>query len=292
MSQLKLSRREALAAMGALAVTAGVGTRAAMAQTEGKAVKGIALQLYTLRDPAKEDLAGTLKKVRDMGWEYVQWSGMPDLPADKIREALDTAGLAAVSAHIGVEGFETDFDNQVAFWKTVGNKDVAPGGMMRDCQDSLEAWKRGAARLDAVGAKLREAGMRLSYHNHDHEFKTFDGDDRCKLDILMAETKPGNLCAEIDTAWVGVAGVNPAEYLLKVKGRCPMIHVKDYEGEKRLGRVKFCAVGSGAMKWDAVFPAAKEAGVEWYIYEQDNTTGDIFADAKASFEFMSKNVSL
>lgn len=292
MSQLKLSRREALAAMGALAVSAGVGTRAAVAQTEGKAVKGIALQLYTLRDPAKQDLAGTLKKVRDMGWEYVQWSGMPGLPAEQIREALDTAGLTAVSAHVGIEPFETDFDNQVAFWQTVGNKDVAPGGMMRDCQDSLESWKRGAARLDAVGAKLRGVGMRLSYHNHDHEFKTFDGDNRTKMDILMDETSPENLFAEVDTAWVGVAGVDPAEYLLKVKGRCPVIHVKDFEGGKRLGRVRFCAVGKGDMKWDKVFPAANEAGVEWYVYEQDSTTGDIFEDAKASFEFMSKNVIL
>ena len=172
----KLSRREAMAAMGVLALSAKL-AGAADDVTENK-FKGIALQLYTLRVPAKDDLAGTLKKVREMGWEYVQWSGMPDLPAQGIRDALDAAGLKAISAHIGIEGFEQDFEGQVAFWKTVGNTDVAPGGMMGDCKDSLEAWKRGAVRLDAVGAKLREAGMRLSYHNHDSELGKFDGDDR------------------------------------------------------------------------------------------------------------------
>ncbi|HOC68258.1 MAG TPA: sugar phosphate isomerase/epimerase [Candidatus Hydrogenedentes bacterium] len=286
-----LSRREALAAMGAIALS----TRLASATNAvaGDAFKGIALQLYTLRVPAKDDLAGTLKKVRDMGWEYVQWSGMPDLPAQGIRDALDAAGLKAVSAHIGIEGFETDFEGQVAFWKTVGNTDVAPGGMMGDCKDSLEAWKRGAARLDAVGAKLREVGMRLSYHNHDWELGKFDGDDRAKLDILMAETTPGNLCAELDLAWVKAGGAEPAELIRKNKGRCPMIHAKDLVKSKSLlsRGVRFMPLGQGILDWPDIFAAGKESGVEWYIYEQDNADEkDIFQCAKESYDFLKKSL--
>ena len=71
---------------------------------------GIALQLYTMREPARQDLAGTLKRVRDIGWEYVQWSGMPPLPARTIRDALDAARLKAVAAHCKIESFEEDFD--------------------------------------------------------------------------------------------------------------------------------------------------------------------------------------
>ena len=282
---LKLTRRETLAALGAFALTARFGAAQAPAPAHN-----IALQLYTMRDPAKKDLPGTLKRCREMGWEYVQWSGMPDLKAEEIRAALDAAGLKAMSAHIGIEAFETDFAAQVAFWKTVGNKDVAPGGMMGDCRDSLGAWKKGAARLNAVGEKLRAEGMRLSYHNHDQEFQKFEGDDRTKMDILYGETDPKNLCAEIDTAWVQVAGVNPAEYVRKMKGRCPVIHVKDIAEKKRLRGVQFCAVGKGTMKWDEIFAATREAGVEWYVYEQDNTAGDIFEDAAATFAFMKEKL--
>ena len=99
------SRREALGALGVLALTP-----SALLSAAATKKRAMALQLYTLRDPAKKDLAGTLKKVREMGWEYVQWSGMPDLPAEKIREALDTAGLKAIAAHVGIEPFEKDFD--------------------------------------------------------------------------------------------------------------------------------------------------------------------------------------
>ena len=62
-------------------------------------MKGIALQLYTMREPAAKDLAGTLARVRDMGWTHVQWSGMPNIPAAEIRAALDAADLDIVACH-------------------------------------------------------------------------------------------------------------------------------------------------------------------------------------------------
>ncbi len=280
-----MSRREAMAVMGA-ATAAACTSRIAEAKAK-KSTKGIALQLYTMRDPAKKDLPGTLKKAREMGWEYVQWSGMPDLPAEEIRKALDDAGLKAIASHTSVESFEKDFDAAVKFWKTVGVDFVAPGGMMGDCKDSLEAWKRGAKRLDDLGAKLRGAGIRLSYHNHASEFEKFPEDPRCKLDILMDETKSENLFAELDLAWVLAGGADPAAYIRKYKTRCPEIHVKDLAAVKP---VKFAPIGKGILDWKDIFAAGREAGIEWYIYEQDNCNGDIFGCAKTSFEFMAKHL--
>ncbi len=286
-----LSRREAMAAMGVLAAACCAGTaRAADAVPPLKAKPS--LQLYTMRDPAKQDLAGTLKKCREMGWEYVQWSGMPDMPAEKIREVLDTAGLKAVAAHCGVEAFEKDFAGQVKFWKTVGVQQVGPGGMMGDCQDSLEAWLKGAKRLDELGAKLRGEGLSLAFHNHDKEFKKFDGDPRCKLDILYENTKPENLHCEFDLAWIFVGGANPAEYVRKYAHRCPMVHAKDlYQKKSLTGGVQFAALGEGCLDWKDIFAAGKEAGIEYYTYEQDNSKNDIFEAAKTSFDFLKKNLA-
>lgn len=258
--------------------------------SEAAVKKGIALQLYTLRDPAKKDLADTLKKAREVGFEYVQWSGMPDLPATEIRAHLDAAGLKAIAGHYGVEAFETDFEGSVQYWKTIGALDVAPGGMMNDCRDSLEAWLRGAARLDALGARMREVGMRLSYHNHAFEFETFPEDPRAKLDILYESTKPENLFAEIDTAWVQVAGADPAEYLRKYSGRCPVIHVKDMAKNKLGNRPIFTPLGRGVLAWDEIFAAAEEARVEWYVYEQDTCVGDPFDSVRISYEFLKQSL--
>jgi sugar phosphate isomerase/epimerase len=287
---VKLSRREALAALGVLAASCRTSWGAASAPSNaatGK--KGFALQLYTMRDPAKKDLPGTLKKIREMGWEYVQWSGMPNLPADKIRAALDGAGLKAVAAHISLEAFEKDFEKEAAFWKTVGVRDVAVGGMMKDCKANMEAWLRGAKRLNAVGAKLRNVGMRLSYHNHSFEFEKFPGDPRCKLDIVLEATDPENLAAEFDTAWVYQGGADPAAYIRKYKRRCPVVHIKDTVPAQN-HKVRFKPLGQGVLDWKDIFAAGHEAGIEWYIYEQDSGEGSPFDYARASYEFLVKNL--
>ncbi len=280
------SRREALGAIGLFALACHPLLNATAAPTKRK----MALQLYTLRDPAKKDLTDTLKKVRAMGWEYVQWSGMPNLPAEKIRAELDAAGLKAVAAHVGMEPFEKDFDTNAKFWKTVGITDLAPGGMMNDCKADLAAWLKGAARLDALGAKLRAAGLRLSYHNHAFELEKFPGDNRPKLDILMESTKPGNLCAELDIAWLLVGGADPAAYIRKFKGRCPVIHVKDVVLAKNGKKQQFKPLGQGEINWPEVFAAGDASGVEWYIYEQDSGEGSPFDYAQASYEFLSKQM--
>ena len=282
-----LSRREALAVIGSASLF-GPSLLGAESGPPSPAnpPKGIALQLYTMRDPARKDLSGTLKKCREMGWEYVQWSGMPNLQADEIRAALDAAGLRAIAAHVSVEGFEKDFEGSVRFWKTVGANDVAPGGMMSDCTANVQAWLRGAQRLDAVGAKFRAVGMRLSYHNHSSEFEKFPDDPRTKLDILLEATKSENLCAELDTAWAFNAGADPAAFLRKYKGRCPVIHVKDIV--KSGGKAALTALGQGDLDWKDIFASGREAGVQWYVYEQDSGQGSPFDFARASYEFLAK----
>lgn len=251
------------------------------------------LQLYTVRKPAEKDLQGTLKKVREIGFEYVQWSGMPNLTAPEIRSALDNAGLKAISAHISIEDFEKNFDAQVEFWKTVGVTDVAPGGMMSDCRSDAEAWLKGCARLDALGARLRLKNIRLSYHNHDWELQPFPNQSTSKLEILLESTCPDNLYAEFDLAWLYIGGANPANWLKKYAKRCPVIHIKDARVEKKLTGKKpiFVPLGKGELNWDEILPSAKEAQVEWYMYEQDSSQGDIFDEVAESYAFLKKHIS-
>jgi len=297
-----MSRREALGALGLLALSSRM---AWGAEAQG----GIALQLYTVRDAAKKDLEGTLKKAYDMGWRYVQWSGMPSLDkdkakdAEKIRAALDKAGLKCIACHTGVEAFEKDFDKEVAFWKTVGCKDVGPGGMMKDCTKDLASWLKGCQRLDALGAKLRGVGLRLMFHNHGMEFEKFPDDPRTKHQILMDSTKPENLFAELDIAWAHAAGVDVPAYLRgTLKGRIKCAHAKDVITEAApapakpaKGKAKgdgkkhtLVALGQGQVPWKDVIPACKDAGVEWYIYEQDNGKGELWDYVKTSYDFLSK----
>ena len=286
-----LSRREALGALGLLALSCKTGLSASpeTAATK-KRPKGIAIQLYTVRDPAKKDLDGTLKKLRDMGWEYVQWSGMPNLSGDKIRAALDAAQLKAISAHVAIEPFEKDFDAAAHTWKEVGVDHLAIGSMMKECTANVEAWLRGVKRLAAVGAKLREEGIRFAYHTHAPDFQKFPADPRRKIDIMLESAPATDLKAEFDVAWVLAGGASPADYLRKYKGRSPVIHVKDIKPLAKGGKVQFTPLGQGAQNWKEVITAAHESGVEWLAYEQDSGQGSPFDWARESLDFLNKNV--
>ena len=251
----------------------------------------IAMILYTVREPAREDLDDTLRRVRECGFKYVQWSGMPNMPADKIRAALEKADLEAVAAHISVEEFENHFDESVAFWETVGVRNIGPGGMMQGCWESHDMWLEGAKRLETLGAKLRDAGIRLSYHNHAAEFEKFEGDNLTKLDLLYQNTRPDCLHAELDVAWIHVGGADPAAYLRKYKDRCPLIHVKDVEAERDAnGNLRWMPLGQGVIDWPEVLEAGRQANVEWMIYEQDTYEGDLWDCVRASYKFMKKHL--
>ena len=280
-----LLRREALSAIGLLALSA----KAAWSEPLPLKKGGMALQLYTMREPAKKDLAGTLKKCRAMGWEYVQWSGMPTLPAEKIRAALDTADLKAIAAHVSIEAFEKNFDEEVRFWKTVGVKDVAPGGMMKDCKANLAVWLKGVQRLETLGAKLRGRHAAVVSQSHLGVRKISRRPPRASW--KSSWNRRGRKTSARSSTLLGLAGgADPAAFIRKYKGRFPAVHAKDVIPGSEHGKHKLTALGKGSVNWKDVFAAGQESGIDWYIYEQDNGQGSPFDYAAESYEFLKKNL--
>jgi len=252
---------------------------------------GIAMILYTVRKQAERDLPGTLQRVRESGFECIQWSGMPNVPADEARRALDAAGLTTVAGHCTLEPFEVDFDNALRFWHTLGVRDLALATMMMDCRESLADWRAGLKRMERVAKRLRDEGIRFSYHNHDFEFERFPEDTRFKMDILLEETDPDLVHAEFDTAWVSAGKADPAVYIARHAGRCPIIHVKDHKATLDPDAKPIpTELGQGTLDWPAIFRAAQESRVEWLVYEQDESELDVFESCGMSYAFLKERV--
>jgi len=242
-----------------------------------------ALQLYTVRDHLDRDLAGTLKQVKAMGYDYVELAGLAGRTAREWRELLDELGLAAVSSHVGYAEVTGDVDAAVTDANLLGLKYIVVPYLGADMAPDKAAWLTCARKLDAAGAKIREAGLQLCYHNHAHEFERYDGE--YIFDLLYRETKPEHLAAEIDTYWVQYGGADPVATIRRYAGRCPLLHIKDMTAEEPR---TFAEVGKGIMDWPAIFAAGKEAGAEWYIVEQDTCAGDSLESARISAEFMAR----
>lgn len=240
----------------------------------------LSLQLYTLRDALTADVPATLAKVKAIGLEYVELAGLYDKSASDWKEMLDAEGLKVSGAHIGMDQLKGDLDAVIAEAKTLGFQYVILPWV--DSSQYEGKWDELGKAMEPIGAKLKEAGLTLAYHNHAFEF---EGNG---LDTLYASTDPELVKAQLDLAWVSIGGEDPAAYVKKMAGRVPLVHVKDYDPSKD---PQWQPAGEGVMKWDEILPVCEGVGVEFGSIELDHYAGDpIEAVAKSYAYFAGKGL--
>ena len=226
----------------------------------------IGAQLYTLRDYLKtpEDIAKTLKEVKGIGYNVVQLSGLGQIEPEELKKVLDGEGLYPCSTHTLYERLIKETEKVIEEHKILDVPIVVCPGLPEELHNE-DGYKKVACELTRVGEIFVKNGISLAYHNHYVEFKKYG--DRIGLEILYAESNPEYLQAEIDTYWVQYGGGDPAEWCLKMKGRLPVLHLKDM-GIKDNEQIMM-EVGEGNLNWKAIIKTAQEASVKWYLVEQD-----------------------
>lgn len=247
----------------------------------------VALQLYTLRDHCRTaaELAETARKVRAIGYESVQISGVGPIPESEIVAILKGEGLSICATHENGHTILDAPDEAIERLHKLDTKLTAypyPAGIDFDDPAGLETFIR---KLDAAGARFRAAGMKLGYHNHAHEFYRPRPGGPTVLDRIYHETSPQNLVAELDTYWVQRGGGDVVEWVRRLKGRQPFIHLKDYKVGPT-GEAAFCEIGAGTLPFARIIAEAESGGCEWFIVEQDTCPGDPFASIKQSYDYI------
>jgi sugar phosphate isomerase/epimerase len=249
----------------------------------------VAVQLYTLRDHCKTaaDLAATAKKVRAIGYEAVQISGVGPIPPTEIAAIIKGEGLTICATHEDSKTILEEPAKVVERLRAFGTNQTAypyPAGIDFSSLDSVKAL---CAKLDAAGEVLASEGISLSYHNHEIEFVKVGG--RIALDYILAHTRPSSLALELDTYWAAVGGVDPAGYCLKYPDRLPLLHLKDFKLTSER-RPSYCEIGAGNLDFASIIAAAESSGCRWFIVEQDTCPGDPFDSIKQSFDYIRDNL--
>ena len=224
----------------------------------------VALQMYTLRDEAAKDFAGTLRSVARLGYSGVELAGTGGYTSADLKNLLQDLGLMVAGSHIGLDQLEANLPEVIRYNLELGNKYVVCPYLPEELRKSAEDYRRLASRLNAVGRECKAAGLQLCYHNHAFEFERFDG--VTGFDILFASTDPDLVAAEVDTYWAEYAGHDAAELIRRLSGRVPLVHLKDMT-ERPQGT--FAEVGEGVLDFAAISAAAQTAGAQWLIVEQD-----------------------
>jgi len=224
-----------------------------------------------------------------MGYDYVELAGLyGGLTAAETKKVLDDIGLKVISAHVPYADMIADIDAVIADYVTLGTECIAVPYMEEEGRPGAPKFEETIENITRIGQKCKEAGIQLIYHNHDFEFVTMP-DGSYGLDYLYSHIPAEYLATEIDTCWVKVAGEEPAPYVLKYKGRAPIVHLKDFykEGnpqnmyeligietekvEEDTGIFEFRPVGHGMQDWAPILEAAVEAGAKYVVVEQDES---------------------
>jgi sugar phosphate isomerase/epimerase len=247
------------------------------------------IQLWTVRDALAADFAGTLRRLRDIGFTEVEPAGLMGHSARELRALLDDAGLTAPSAHLDLGGDAVDaaFDDAHALGAryvvsamlrpgsapsvyTVPAGGPPPGVPPPTTAMTLADAKLTAELANRVGARAKRAGLQYAYHNHDFEFAP-QANGTIAYDELLRQTDPELVKLELDCGWMVVGGRDPVDYLERHPGRFPLLHVKDFLPAQRDARAPRLGaeLGHGTIDYAPILAAARKSGLEHAFAEQE-----------------------
>jgi len=235
------------------------------AAAKGKNIP-VGLELYSVRDEMKKDLLGTVRRVGQMGYEgvefyspYFDWT--PEY-AKEVRKVLDEVRLKCWSTHNSAKSFDAaNLQKAIDLNGILGSKYVVMASAGKG--ESLDGWKKVAETLTSGHQKLKSAGMKAGFHNHELEFKPIEG--KRPMEVLAANT-PKDLMLQLDVGTCIEAGSDPVEWIKANPGRINSMHCKEWSKEKGF-RVLF---GDGVAPWQLIFAAAeKVGGAQFYYIEQE-----------------------
>jgi sugar phosphate isomerase/epimerase len=249
---------------------------------------GVALQLFSVRDEARADYAGTLRRVAAAGYDaYEAAFGYGGLSAEELGRLLDETGLRLASSHVGSARLRTALEEEVELNLAVGNPNLVCAELPIEDRRDEAAFHRWAETLGGLARRCRELGGRLGYHSHAFEFRRFGG--LTGLEILLGEAP--ELDWEPDVYWISYAGEDAAAWIGRYADRCRLVHLKDMTDapkpadpiEQNAGDLKAylaAPLGAGTLDFGPAIAAATAA--EFLIVEQDFSNGDMFQDVARS----------
>lgn len=221
----------------------------------------VSLQLYSLRDAAKDDFLGVIRAAGKMGYDGVEFAGYFDHTADKIKAVLGETGLECSGAHVPVSAFEPDkFAETVAFHQAIGCPYPIIPWIPEEKRNTPEAALQTAQEMTALAEKLEPHGLRTGFHVHDGDVKPLSN-GQSFWDIVAANT-PDSFILQYDTCNGANGGADPLQPILDHPGRGVSLHLKGFPAGT--------PVGEGGLDWPKIIDACRNvAGSEWIVLEHE-----------------------
>ena len=279
-----MHRRTVLRALGAALALPSALPRALTAAHAARRVERIGLQLYSLRDAARADLARTLANIAAIGYREVElldsMQNFGMAPA-RLRQTLDGLHLRAPSTHISTDAL-SDLPRLIGDAHTLGHKYVIVASLPLDAAHvTLDDYRHWADRLNTAGETVRKAGLWLGFHDEAENFTAIDG--QVPYDVFVARTDPSLVRLQLDTGNAALGGRDPLPYMRRYADRYYLFHLKD---AARLGADHDAEMGTGVVDFKQLLAAAGSLADKHVFIEQESYPGAPIDSVRRDYAYL------
>lgn len=246
----------------------------------------LGLQLYCVRDDMKKDPAGTLKRVAEIGYKYVEHAGYYNekfygYSINDFKTLLNDNGLKMDSGHsfLGAKQWDKTAHDFTDEWKktiddasAVGMKYVISPGVDENLSQNMNDFRHYMDMFNKTGALCKKSGIHFAFHNESYGFNhSLDG--TVLYDLILQSTDKSLVLQQIDIGNMYEPGGRAMDYLKKYPGRFLLMHVKD-EMKKTTpsengNTYESCLLGKGIMPVKQIVNFARKTGTKYFIIEQE-----------------------
>ena len=240
----------------------------------------MAFQIYGVRELAAKDFRGTLKAAAAIGYKGVETGRFYGFTAKELKNACGEAGLEIVALQLYPYNLtEPQLAETIRFCKECGCKRINTA-WYKGSEENVNDWQLMVNVLNHAAEVCAKEGIKVAYHNHDHEFSMKRG-EKTIWEWLWTKHPP-----KIDDKQVAQmvpfsekVGIefDPAN---AAKGGADALHVV----AKALPRKSECmhVTLETPLDWKAVIAAASP---EWLVVKPA-TGADSTAELKRQFEVL------
>lgn len=250
----------------------------------------IGLQLHSVREDFAQDPAQTLKRVAQMGYQGVElvYSALTE-PAERYTQWIREAGLQCYSVMMDWKNLQPGaLEQGLEYCGKLPCDCIVLGSL--NLVPLKEDPTYGQFLLDFVkdvAGKIRAAGFRTGFHNHDKDHMNFVADGRTFFEFLF-ESIPEDFMMMVDTGNTQGGGADPIALIRKYPHRTQIAHFKGYSTEKTY----LTPVWESEIDSDALLNALTEVGDTAVFSVEFGRRGDYipFARAQRSYQWLSQKL--
>jgi len=228
----------------------------------------LSFQSWGVKDLLAKDFDNTLRKIQALGFKGIEMcspngykeSGFGPLTiytATELRKKIEDAGLFCITCHFGHSELKGDeLPKTITYAKEFGLNDIVLSGAALGKDATLDQWKQVAEELNQAAVLVKDAGLRLVYHNHTIG-PVFNGEQL--YDLLMGLFDPELIKMQFQIACIS-EGFDVIAYLAKYRGRYISLHMHDWDPVKK----KIVPLGQGIVDWKKLLITAWQSGISDY----------------------------